>query len=85
MGIFLGLLSYVAWSWVITIEITNLLDNYISLPEHSLWDIFAFLLPLTLSVVTLIWAIRKRESVPKYDQWYVLSVLICLALLEIIY
>jgi hypothetical protein len=69
-GIFLGLLSYGAWTFVITAWTTNLLDAMFGLPDNSVWDIFAFLLPLTFAATTLIWAVRDRKVSDKFDRPY---------------
>lgn len=69
-GIFLGLLSYAAWTVVITVGLTDLLDTMFGLPEHSMWDIFAFLLPLIFAATTLIWAVRDRAVSDKFDRLY---------------
>lgn len=69
-GIFFGILSYGAWTFAITAWTTNLLERAFGLPEHSLWDIFAFLLPLMFAATTLIWAVRERKVSDKFDRFY---------------
>jgi hypothetical protein len=69
-AILLGLLSFGAWTFVITVWATNLLDRQFGLPEHSWWDIFAFLLPLMFAATTLIWAIRERKVSDRFDRIY---------------
>jgi hypothetical protein len=69
-GIFFGLLSYGAWTLVITAWTTDLLDAAFGLPEHSWWDVCAFLLPVIFAITTSIWAIRKRKVSDKFDRTY---------------
>lgn len=66
-----ALLSYLAWTELITVLFTNFLDrnDYID-GEHSPWDLFAFLLPVLFAIATFCWVLKKRKQHKNFDLVY---------------
>jgi len=82
-AIVLMLLGYLTWSVLITFYFTNFLYDHFIKAEHSLWDFFAFFIPVALTLLTLRWGLKGRKEKPKFEIGYIFCLAIALFFLAI--
>lgn len=75
-----GFIAYLAWSYLITGLLSNYLYKNFIHNEHSLWDILDVLIPVLLTILVIIYDIKRRVYYKKSELIY----LLCLALIILI-
>jgi hypothetical protein len=80
-GLFFTLLSYSAWTFVITIWATNFVLPYLQFGDFGGWDLVAFLLPAIFAIATLTWALRKRTPTNQFDRWYMVTIMVTMLII----
>lgn len=59
-------IAWLAWTFAITFYLTAYLYDHVIESEHSIWDVFAVLIPFILTGLTIWYDLKHRV----YQKWY---------------
>ena len=82
-AIVLMFLAYLTWSVIITFYLTDFLYDHFIKTEHSFWDLFAFFIPVVLTILTLRWGLKGRTEKPGFEIGYILCLVLALLFIAI--
>ena len=66
-------IAWLGWTALITFHLTEYLYSNFIKDEHSIWDLFAFLLPVLFMLLTIWWDLQFRIFRKWYEPAYLTS------------
>jgi glycosyltransferase involved in cell wall biosynthesis len=65
-----ALIAWLSWTAIIAGYFTKFLFTHYIKEEHSLWYLFAYLIPFIFAVLTIIWDLKFRQIQKWYEPAY---------------